>query len=302
MLLFKKLQSIFLQRNGSSENSRTFRSYPLIAAVILVLGVTIRIYYWERNCQIPLRDGINYLMLIEGWHTESIEFIKTYFARHQASIPLLFIGLSQSLMSFQLSAEVAGTLVNISCGAGTLFLLWRIGRQLWPDNQEAGCALLVFGAFSPTLVELSSNLLRGSCYMFFATAVFLCALHILGSPLWAQNACSKDGFASEFPDSNNSRNLSMRRQRICCLGWAFGGGICSAFMTLSRYEGFEVYFLFFLLLLYCFRNKKYWKMLVFSGLVWLGGSLLGYILFFGVYRIPSDIVWDFFERAFITCF
>ena len=129
MSFFSKLQHIFQNGTRSSREPRSLRGYPLIVAAILIAGMTIRVYYWEVNCQVPLRDGVNYLRLIEGWHTETIEFVEIYSAHHQAAIPLLFMALSQSLMSFHLSAEIAGTLVNMLFGLGTLLLLWRAGRE-----------------------------------------------------------------------------------------------------------------------------------------------------------------------------
>ncbi len=70
---------------------------------------------------------------------------------------------------------------SVALFTGTLLLVRKIGRKLWPDNAAKRLMMLTFVAFNPMLIYISSAFNNDNLMILLGTAIILTSLQALGS-------------------------------------------------------------------------------------------------------------------------
>ena len=171
---------------------------------IFILGFLLRFFVWYCD-PIITRDSYWYILKAELMYGNGS--IETTYEISSLSWgpPLLFFAM-KSLMTFGLSAETAGVVLNLFFGSCIPIITWGIALEI-TQNQKIAIASALLIAVHPKMVKLSTQILRDMPYLFLIGLVLYFFL------------------------------AGLRRQRCWC--W-FGCGTVLAFALMTRIESFEL--------------------------------------------------------------
>lgn len=191
-------------------------------------------------------DELNFWGLARGFYEYGLYAI---FCEHPLSMSELPIppGCSYALFwAFKcMGVSLAALQVSASVTAGlSLFLLWRLGRALWPSSRLTALILLFCFACLPVHIRLSgcTALENGS---FMCLMAFLLHLAWLGR-LYVSDGCAEGGGGAEpgaespSAGSENAADCVRKARMSLCRALMYGTAVWAAWMSCWRMENLPV--------------------------------------------------------------
>lgn len=230
---------------------QTWEMQFLIMALIVSVGILLRLGFLFFNHPIPSRDGVGYANMIAEWyHCGDFDVLGNRWLLKETFIPpfLLFIGKVMMQCGF---SQYSGVLyLNMILGSLLPIIIFCCAKKLWPQYPGRAYIATLFTAIHPSIIAFSADLLRESSYIFFIACTFY---------FW----------------------LTMYKEKQCFP--AIITGIMAALTTLCRYEGFELYPMLLITIITGIIMQEFKpRQGVFMMLSLVGGVLAAYLLFFFV--------------------
>ena len=143
-----------------------------ILTIIVIIAFLLRYLSWRMDPTVA-RDAVLYVEMAESWfkHGDYNSMIMDF--PNWEVIPFLMLWLMKLVMTTGVSGETAGIIFNITLGSLLPLIIYAIAGLFFKKKElPLGAALIA--AFHPELIELSTEVLRDTPYLF-----------LIGMALWS---------------------------------------------------------------------------------------------------------------------